>query len=60
MRVCPIKRLVVIYINLCVCHQVTLKGENTSQVVHDDQVKGLLRVSVPSPCVACYHGDRTV
>uniref|UniRef100_H3CA73 AT-rich interactive domain 4A n=1 Tax=Tetraodon nigroviridis TaxID=99883 RepID=H3CA73_TETNG len=24
--------------------KVTLKGENTSQVVHDDQVKGLLRV----------------
>ncbi|CAF88485.1 unnamed protein product, partial [Tetraodon nigroviridis] len=38
--------------------KVTLKGENTSQVVHDDQVKGLLRVKMRLSCVVHRHGDR--
>lgn len=41
----------------CVSHQVTLKGENTSQVVQDDQVKGLLRVRLQVSCVGRCCGD---
>lgn len=35
----------------------TLKGENTSQVVHDDQVKGLLRVRLLFSCVVHRRAD---
>lgn len=49
--------LMTIDVCVCVSRQVTLKGENTSQVVHDDQVKGLLRVRPLSSCVVCRRGD---
>lgn len=42
---------------MCVSRQVTLKGENTSQVVHDDQVKGLLRVRLLFSRVVRRRGD---